>query len=859
MTNLDLEIIKNYLKSGIKLIPKKDKITVRGSTAIVFNGGEIPIENFAKSNSVAMWCGGSDHFAIDFDLKGLEGEELEFGQNVLSMLSKFLENQLNQDQYYIENTPNGGYHFIFKVKRNLNLDEKLPSGQALKTPAGKNLVEFKGDGKQGLLNIYPSKGYVKNGTFIHDLKIVDYAKIQNIINYFETFKTEKQTNYKQSQKYPQNISEFLLDTIGKEAIIADLGYSKAKNGRYDRNPNSKSPCVVIRENKYIFDHVEGIKGHLGELYYQKNCSGNFEKFISLYPEYLESKQSNRTKTELKNSIKNATNEFVEVIEEKGNFNIFNISLKCGYDENAVPLYIEYTIEARHVFFDLSGVLTLEFKINKCVNFDMKEIKCEDKILFLDAKTYANRTIFEEWQFSNKLMELPELKSICKMLTYDDFIKNFKKVEYFQSLKWQDGKLIYPDNKIYLQDTTDLFQNAGSFQDWINQVWNPVKNDMYVQLATLVVLAGHYAGEAFPNNFGFNLSAPTSTGKSLTLKIALSAIGNSIGGLNITKAKFNDMLNSYNHSTYVIDDLTTATKAGLDGILGVLLRDEYKKMVKPSIGCCTPLKSPNTAHICLMSASEKDVAHYYARQDIFLDGGRTNRFINVPMDKSKRNVSLERLIEASQASETLYGTISRSLTSIVLPSTLKSALSLELDAMRPEIDDCHTHNQRVLQTFCILKSLARCIEDAELIDMPDVQENLSKMFLDTVGCRSFSETQHNAVDGEVMRFLSTCLFSSKFSVKNVRSSILGGTAVQQTLVPNDLCVVRDFELESAEECTFFLLPGKFEILVEKYTSATKGEMYDILKRNDVITCIRTATFKVLGKRTRCYKLNVDNID
>lgn len=767
-----------------------------------------------------------------------------------------MHKNFDEDEFYVEITPSGGYHVIVMILRN-SPEEVFISRRIDES------VEIKCDGKQGLVNIYPTISYspISLTKDLTEVKPVSVERIKAIEDFFTAKKPAKK--YKNTCTFKGNISRYLADALGARYILERLGYTLLKGGRYDLDANSLNPSGSLK-NDLFYDHQTMMKGHVGEIYYQEFYGGDFNRFIADNPDYIESKISNRSKKEAQLDALDKPDEIMDFCEER---KLLEINLKDGFDENCNPTYVTYQVEAHDVLeIKSANILAYTFKILSCLDRDCNSLKCHNELMAFTGKLYSNNQMFDEWAFNCKIGHFPKLKTMLSLFIRVEYDKHFRRINLFRQLVWEGKELMFPERDsenanldfnifsgtfIGWQDfvriaelSRNLFTMKGTLSNWHKFVWARVKHDPYVQLCTLTAVLGHYAGVAFEHNFGINLSSPTSTGKSLTLAISGSTFGDpslNVKGLNVTKSYFNNTISAYNHSTYIADDLTNASLDGLSGILGVLLQDEYHAM-RGTSSCFT---SDRKASMCLIGASEKPIANYFRRHMIPCEGGRLNRYIDVPMKPDKRKVPIETLIEARQACFEDCGHLIREVASIVAPSTLKTAISMEIDAMREEISSCANANKRILINFCHLKALARCLEDNDVLDLPDVQNNLNELFFDTVNTKDFYSTQANALDREIIEFLASCMISSKHSVKNVRNYFSGGVANNNPILPQEMCIVRDYESESSDECKFYVITGRFESLVDKYTSATKSEMYEIMKRHDILDDRRQASFRDIG--------------
>ena len=173
---MDKELIKEYINSGLVLIPKNGKKNIKGVIDSIFKEQKV---NVFAGDSVALVCELSNCFAFDFDPKGFEDNDLEYVWNVWNAV-KNIADDIFKSGYYLETTPSGGEHLIIQCENRID----IKTGKILYKNE-KCFLEVKSKGRGGILNIYPTTPLKKliNYTFerIHDfyIEVNNYFKNQN--------------------------------------------------------------------------------------------------------------------------------------------------------------------------------------------------------------------------------------------------------------------------------------------------------------------------------------------------------------------------------------------------------------------------------------------------------------------------------------------------------------------------------------------------------------------------------------------------------------------------------------------------------------------------------------------------------
>jgi hypothetical protein len=213
------KMLKEFIESGLPCFPILDK-----NTPVVKHGEYVDrlpdIDEFKKfyGNNIygiALKTGNkqTNIECIDFDLKNDDTE---------SVWTNFT-NEIGISHLYLESTPSGGYHLIYKSQETVGASEKL----AYPKTGDKATIETRGQG--GYVAIDPTKGYKKIHGDLKKLPILTKDEIDELkcvcrsfnLQYKRGKKKEHTTNTQRiyNSKYYQITLEFLKSegwTINRE-------------------------------------------------------------------------------------------------------------------------------------------------------------------------------------------------------------------------------------------------------------------------------------------------------------------------------------------------------------------------------------------------------------------------------------------------------------------------------------------------------------------------------------------------------------------------------------------------------------------------------------------------------------------
>lgn len=183
-----LEVIKKYLSAGLSIIPvKSDKKplfdwmkykTSRASTEAESWG--LPIAIIGGKVSGGIVC-------IDFDDKGSVFQEW------MKRLAEIKPQLIIK--FYIQSTPSGGWHVVFKTNLSIN-NQKLAQKKVNDKIVG--LIETRGEG--GYFLIAPSNRYVSKDGDITTLETISDDDAETLLLISESFNEIAQEPQKQPQK-----------------------------------------------------------------------------------------------------------------------------------------------------------------------------------------------------------------------------------------------------------------------------------------------------------------------------------------------------------------------------------------------------------------------------------------------------------------------------------------------------------------------------------------------------------------------------------------------------------------------------------------------------------------------------------
>ena len=282
---MNRDIIKKIIDSGLVLVPKNGKVNVKGCVDKVYSNEEI---NIYQGDSVALISELSLCFCLDFDIKGLkEPADCDHAWAVWDRI-KIIANTIFGNNFYCERTPSGGEHIIVRSEEKISL-----GSEQLFSVNGKCFIEVKSMDKCGILNVYPSKGYKQlSETNLYDLEKISVELVLSLVKYLYAVAERKEDPPKKKEYIKHknnhdslNASDFLIQELGVDAIMKELGYIKHYNNRWDLN-TSLNPSAHVKYGKIVIDYQNlDEPKNIGNMLYVQRYGNDFKKFLDDYPKY----------------------------------------------------------------------------------------------------------------------------------------------------------------------------------------------------------------------------------------------------------------------------------------------------------------------------------------------------------------------------------------------------------------------------------------------------------------------------------------------------------------------------------------------------------------------------------------------